>query len=216
VLERGTLRRLAGPSDPDVDRVAGRLRRWREDAGLTLQSLARRSGVAASTIQKIETRQMVPTVAVLLKVCRGLDRPPGDLFQEGAEPVETVLLPASERGVLGGRRGITAEHLAGTLHDPTLDVWRLELEPGRGSGDEGIALDGEECLLVETGELEVRVGEQEFHLRAGDALHYKAHLPHAWSNGSDAPVRFLLLSARARGLPGPLRERFPESGSDAD
>lgn len=216
MLEGGTRRKLAGSSDPDVHRVAGRLRRWREEAGLTLQSLARRSGVAASTIQKIETRQMVPTVAVLLKVCRGLDRPPGDLFQEGAEPLEAVLLPANQRHVLGGRRGITAEHLAGTLHDPTLDLWRLELQPGRGSGDEGIAFDGEECLLVETGELQVRVGEQEFHLRAGDALHYKAHLPHAWSNRGDVPVSFLLVSARPRGLPGPLRERFPESGPDAD
>ena len=63
--------------DPDLERIAGRVRRWREEAGLTLLELARRSGVAASTIQKVESLQMVPTIGVLLKIARGLEHQPG-------------------------------------------------------------------------------------------------------------------------------------------
>jgi transcriptional regulator with XRE-family HTH domain len=44
----------------------------RTDERLTLQMLAQRSGVAASTIHKIEAQQMVPTISVLFKIARGL------------------------------------------------------------------------------------------------------------------------------------------------
>ena len=68
--------------DPGIDgelaRITARIRRWREQAGLTLQELAKRSGLATSTVQKVETGQMIPSVAVLLKLSHGLgSRGPG-------------------------------------------------------------------------------------------------------------------------------------------
>ena len=54
--------------------ISGRVRRWREEKGLTLQQLAERSDLAPSTVQKVETGQMIPSVAVLLKLARGLGR----------------------------------------------------------------------------------------------------------------------------------------------
>ena len=56
--------------DPSIDgeiaRISARIRRWREDAGLTLQELAKRSGLATSTVQKVETGQMTLTPRQLL------------------------------------------------------------------------------------------------------------------------------------------------------
>ena len=52
--------------------MANQIRVCRSADGLTLQQLATRSGVAASTIHKVEARQMVPTVSVLLKIAKGL------------------------------------------------------------------------------------------------------------------------------------------------
>lgn len=62
--------------------LARQLRASRARDGLTLQQLATRCGVAASTIHKIETQQMVPTVSVLLKIARGLGRRPQDLVRD--------------------------------------------------------------------------------------------------------------------------------------
>ena len=64
--------------DKDLKRIAARVRTWRNEARLTLQQLGDRSGVSASTIYKIENLQTVPTIAVLLKLARGLGHKPSE------------------------------------------------------------------------------------------------------------------------------------------
>ena len=59
----------AGPALADM---AKQIRSHRAADGLTLQQLAVRSGVSASTIHKVEARLMVPTVLVLLRIAKGL------------------------------------------------------------------------------------------------------------------------------------------------
>ena len=71
-------------TDPEIRRMAQRIRSAREEAGLTIGELARRADLAASTIQKVETLQMVPSVAVLVKIARGLERSPGDFIRDVA------------------------------------------------------------------------------------------------------------------------------------
>ena len=46
-----------------LNEISNRVRAWREGLGLSLHELAARSDVAASTIQKVETGQMVPSIA---------------------------------------------------------------------------------------------------------------------------------------------------------
>jgi len=40
--------------EDELKNIAERIRRWRNESGLTLQQLGDRSGVSASTIHKIE------------------------------------------------------------------------------------------------------------------------------------------------------------------
>ena len=60
--------------DLDVQRLAARIKACREQEGMTLLEAAALSGVAPSTIQKIEKGQMVPTVVVLDRIARGFRR----------------------------------------------------------------------------------------------------------------------------------------------
>ena len=67
--------------------LSARVKACREEEGLTLLDLAERSGVAPSTVQKIEKGQMVPTIAVLMKIAAGLNTPPNSLaFRRGPAP----------------------------------------------------------------------------------------------------------------------------------
>src|SRR3546814_4601424 len=61
---------------------------------MTLMDLSRRSGVAASTISRIENRQTSPTFTVLMKIADGLSVPvstllagPGPRFAPGCRAV---------------------------------------------------------------------------------------------------------------------------------
>ena len=83
--------------DKDLKRIAARVRTWRNEARLTLQQLGDRSGVSASTIHKIENLQTVPTIAVLLKLARGLGHKPSEPRAEGEVGDRAAVLRRDER-----------------------------------------------------------------------------------------------------------------------
>jgi len=110
----------------EVDRylheIANRIRRWRGEERLTLQQAAQRSGVAASTIQKVESQQMVPTITVLFKIARGL----------GRSPVELLESVTGEQGLLRGLRG-DGIHIGTTTVSPGCASRLAELHAAHGS-----------------------------------------------------------------------------------
>ncbi len=187
-------------------RIGERIRKWREQEGLTLQALGRRAGVATSTVHKIETAQMIPSVAVLLKVARGLGRRPAELVQDGAEEPDAIHVRASRRREVGAPGRMLVERLSGDLFDPVLDMWRVTLYPDHASGT--LRYEGEEILVCERGRLSVRVGAREFALRAGDSLHLKASIPHSWSNRGSGPARFTVTGTLPHRFHAALHERL--------
>ena len=63
--------------DDSIKKAAEKLRRTRESKNLTLQQLADISGVSPSNIQKIEAGTIMPSVAVMMKIARGLHKKVG-------------------------------------------------------------------------------------------------------------------------------------------
>jgi transcriptional regulator with XRE-family HTH domain len=190
----------------ELKRVAERLQRWRDDAGWSLAQLAERSGVAASTIQKIEREQMVPTIAVLLKIAHGLERRPAEFVEEEGEELEAVHQASHERHVFSDGRGGRIERIGGDLADPACEAWRVVHLPGGGI-DRPIRFEGEQLLICEKGRITVSVDRQRYEVAAGDVLHWKARLPHSWTNESDEPVQFLVIGTLPKGMRGVFKER---------
>ena len=203
---------MAERVDAELERIAQRIRRWREESGLTLQELGRRSSVATSTIQKVETLQMIPTVAVLLKIARGLGRRMSEFIREGGTELDVVHLPTSERHRIGMKRRVLFERLSGDLFDPELELWRVEVHQDQGSGRGTMEYQGEELILCEQGVVTVLVAEREYVLRAGDSLHFKASIPHAWRNDGPEPARFLVMGTVPTALRAALHTRL-EAGA---
>jgi len=179
--------------DAELAQISRRIRRWREAGELTLHELAARSGVATSTIQKVETAQMIPSIAVLLKIARGLGRRLSELIHDGVDQVDVVHLPAGERHSLGRRSRLLVERLSGDLSSAAIEAWRITLHPGISCGREPILYDGEELVICEEGEVTFRVGETDYELRAGDTLHFRASIPHTWRNESKSIAVFAIV-----------------------
>lgn len=188
--------------------VSRRIRTWREELGLSLHELADRSEVAASTIQKVETGQMVPSVAVLMKIARGLDRRPAELVSDAAEETEIVLMRSKEHAVMSAGPQMRIERLSGDLFDPAVEVWRAYLRPGIGSGSSQHAYEGEEVIVCEEGEITFQFGEEEYKLTSGDTLHFKGGVPHKWWNSGTVPARFLMAGNFPRGLRRRLHQQI--------
>ena len=91
-------------------------------------------------------------------------------------------------------------------------MWRVTLQPGLGSGQGTLAYDGEELVLGEEGEVTFRIGDEDYLLRPGDVLHFKASAPHAWHNASDSVARFSILGTVSPALREALHRRLSEPG----
>src|SRR5579863_3715030 len=87
VAARKPIRPLAGPGD-DVGaadlgrRVAENLRQRRKARGMSLDDLARASGVSRAALSQIETCKSNPTVGLLWKIAVGLGVPFAELIGE--------------------------------------------------------------------------------------------------------------------------------------
>jgi transcriptional regulator with XRE-family HTH domain len=186
--------------DDELARISQRLRERREQAGLTLHELAKRSGVATSTIQKVETAQMIPSVAVLMKIARGLDAHVADLIADRGEAIEIAHRRPKDRPRVG--RGTNVERLSGDIVDQSLDMWRVRVDPGRGSGSEPMRFGGDALVVCEQGRIEFRLGDESYPLEPGDTLHFRGTIPYMWVNAADEIAVFTLTAA----LEGRLRE----------
>jgi len=201
--------------ETELEAIALRVRRWRDGSNLTLQELARRSGVAASTIQKIETQQMIPSIAVLLKIAHGLGCPPADLVRSDPGDNCVACLRAENRRPVGLNERMRIECLVGDLSEQHLEVWRITHEPGSGSGRTRFRFDGETLIVCESGEITFYVGEQEFLLRAGDTLHFKSTLSHGWRNEGTGTATFLNIGTLPSMLRTRLHQRLRNAETDA-
>lgn len=187
------------PDDRELETLAARLLACREEEGLTLLELSERSGVAPSTIQKVEKGRMMPTISILMKIVRGLRRPLSHFIGD-EEPVEVAFLSAADRPIAFGRSGdVVVKRLAGDLRDAALDVYEAELPPGKGSGREPYQHAGEKFAFCLAGSVTFTVGERSYRLRAGDAIHFKSTIPHSYKNGDRRRnARVLLVGSSGR------------------
>jgi len=196
--------------DDDLKRIANRIRGWRDEAGLTLKKLGERSGVSASTIHKIENLQTVPTIAVLIKVANGLNRRPSELLEEVEAGNEVSILRRKDRKRLSVNAHAEIEHLVGMISHNRLDVWRIRLGAGRGTGmpgDDGWRFRGELVILVEEGCLEIEVGGESHRIEAGDSIHFDPRVPHRWSASADGPASLIALAMMPEELQADVNAR---------
>lgn len=181
--------------DQELYLLAQRIKACREQDQLTLFDLAERSGVAPSTVQKIEKGQMVPTIGVLMKIAKGLRRRVSYLIGDSEQPTEVTYRTKRQRSAVGASNRVRAERLAGDLHDPDFDAYEIVIPPGKGSGREPIQHRGDELVICLQGRIEYRVGKEKFELVRGGSLHFKSVLPHAWRNIGKGTARMIAVGS---------------------
>ena len=172
----------AAPEDSSVD-LGQRLKRMRLDNGWTLEDVSRRTGVARSTLSKIENGQMSPTYDVLQRITRGTGLDIVELFDARRQTV-----PFGRRNVT--RRGEGKVHPTDTYVYEVLatDLSQKEILPFKAvvrarsldDFDGWVRHQGEEFICVLSGRVEVYT---EFYepaaLEVGDSTYFDSQMGHA-------------------------------------
>ena len=173
--------------------------RLRKQRKLLLSDLAKLSGVAASTISRIENGKMSPTYSLLARLGEGLGvrwadilGPATNSFAPGCRTVDRAgvgVKQATARGVY--------EWLGTDLVTKDMEPTLIEAIPEDGPPIiEGHA--GQELIYVLEGMLVFHMQHYvPLELRIGDSVYFDANTPHA-AYARGGPARFLSIVSRPR------------------
>ena len=167
--------------------VAGNLRQIRRSQGLSLEELARESGVSKSMLGQIERSEVNPTITVLNKIARGLKTSLEQLLQQREEPV-TLLRDADIFSVIDP--GSTALRFPIFPYEAErgIEGYRLKLLPGFRQVCPAAAAGTVKYITVFDGLLELEIGDSRYQLRQFDSIRFAADVPHSCRNGGDRTV----------------------------
>jgi transcriptional regulator with XRE-family HTH domain len=189
------------PADDDsgseqVGAIVGHnLRRFRTSQGLSLERLAKASGVSRAMLGQIELGRSVPTISLLWKVARALEVPFATLLGTTAT-TGTVVMRAQTSKVLSSKTGsFTSRALFPFIPERKVEFYELRL-CARGVEDADPHAPGtHENLVVHQGNVEIVVGSQCHRLGPGDAILFEADLPHSYRNTGDGEaVMYLVMT----------------------
>jgi transcriptional regulator with XRE-family HTH domain len=207
----------AGGPGAGVEEVARRrLRTLRLARGWTLDDLARRSDIGASTISRIETGHRRLAVDNLAALARALETTVDEIVADHSDE-EVVIRP-----VRTGSGGAVQWPLT-RLHDPSgRTVTKMRI-PASTKRPEPQIHPGRDWLYVLEGTARLLLGEREHLVEVGQAAEFNTMTPH-WIAGYGGPVEVLMIfdrhgqeahlgqgRARARGE-GPAAGGRPPTG----
>ena len=109
--------------------IAASLRRERDRAGISLTELARRAGVAKSTLSQLESGTGNPSVETLWALAVALDVPFSRLVEPAAPAVRIVRAGTGTR-IHSDHAAFSATLLSAGPGNVRRDLYLLELEPG--------------------------------------------------------------------------------------
>jgi transcriptional regulator with XRE-family HTH domain len=180
-----------------VRKAAERFRRAREEAGLTLRDLGEKAGLAPSTIQKIESRKLMPSLAVCIRLADALSRSLSYFAEDGGGPTDVRYIARGEGRVARVEGSdISIDHVAEPLISPKMEAFLLTVAPGGRSGpEEPIIYRGEEIAVGVKGRICFEIRGEEYVLRPGDVLHFKGDIPHAWENRGAGEAQMFVVCA---------------------
>ena len=178
-------------------RLGVRVRDLRKERGLTLEELARVSGVSRAMISKLERGEKNPTLVIAARLAEGLGVSLSRLAGV-EERREVVVVPKERRMVLRDpETGFERQSLSPTFAGRGVEFLRNVVPEGSTSGDFPPHRKGvEEHIVVESGQLEATLDGKKYRLREGDALYFAADVPHRFDNvGRGECAYYLVISS---------------------
>jgi transcriptional regulator with XRE-family HTH domain len=165
--------------------LAQRIRSFRLDRRLTLEEVASKTGLTRSWLSKVENFRVTPSLPSLGKIASALGVTVAELVAGLDEKPQLVLIRKDERKAVDRDNSATNptryESLAHRRTNRAMDPFLLTMPPGA-AREKALSHEGEEFLMVQTGEVDFEYDGKIYSLHAGDSLYFDAMIPHRLIN----------------------------------
>jgi transcriptional regulator with XRE-family HTH domain len=170
---------MTNTSGAPLEVIAASLRRERHRSGLSLTEVARRAGIAKSTLSQLESGTGNPSIETLWALCVALDVPFSRLLDPPA--LQTQVIRADEGPTLAAAQAdYHATLLASSTPGARCDIYRIAAEPGHPRASEPHNPGVVEHAVIGAGRALVGVAGQAAELGPGDYIRYPADQPHVF------------------------------------
>lgn len=176
----------SGPIAAALELVGPRLRRVREERGVTLTEVAQTTGISKSTLSRLENGQRRPSLELLLPLAQTYRVPLDDLV--GAPEVGDPRIRLKPRRV-NGRTVLPLTRPGG------IQAWKIVI-PRSQSRPNPRAHDGFEWLYVLSGRMRLVLGDQDLVLAVGEAAEFDTQVPHWFGSTGEGPAEVLSIFGR--------------------
>ncbi len=174
--------------------VGARIRLLRGEKGLSLRKAATLSGMSASLLSQIETGKVNPSLATLRKIAQSLDVPVFYLVIDASYQTSGVVKKAQRRLVSFPKGGLQYEIIHSNLQKK-MGIHVGTLKPGGMTSEEQLTHQGEECVIILEGQMQVEIRDTTTFLETEDSIYFDSSLPHRlYNNGKRDCVFYLIIT----------------------
>jgi transcriptional regulator with XRE-family HTH domain len=166
-------------------RVASAIRMRREQLGLTLRSLASKSGVSSSMISDVERGTKSPTISTLAALAQALDVPLSALVEDAAPAAGRihVVRASAHADIIDPASGARRRDLGAPPAGSKIGFMRYVVPPQAMAGPFAAHARGTiEHMHLASGRVRVEFGTDSATLDAGDSCSCLADAPHCFDN----------------------------------
>ena len=176
---------------PPLELIAASLRRERRRTGLSLTEVARRAGIAKSTLSQLESGTGNPSLETLWAICVALDTPFSRLLDPPRPQVQ--IIRADEGPTVSATQAdYQATLLAACPPSARRDIYRIAAEPGHARVSEAHMPGVTEHVVLSAGRALVGVAGELVELGPGDYICYPGDIRHVFEALSPGTLAVLL------------------------
>lgn len=179
--------------------IGGKVRELRRERGLSVRTLASRTGFSPSFISQMEAEAVSPSIASLEKVAEELGVSLGQFFSSLESAPREVVRREERPEYESGWSKSTVELLADPAPGRKLSAVQITVDPGGASGKHAAFGVQEAVVLVLSGELVAHLGGQEIELYEGDAVYVSEGTEFSWENAGAGEAVLVMIAAPGRG-----------------
>jgi transcriptional regulator with XRE-family HTH domain len=171
---------------------------FREMRNLSLEEVSKRSGLCVDEIEKIEKGDLIPSLTPLIKIARVLGTRLGSFLDddENLGPVVTRKETHTSITRFSNRDGAVSSDLdffslAQNKTSRHMEPFLIDIHPLSEKEYRMSSHEGEECIYVLSGSIEVKYGSETHVLNEGDSIYYDSIVEHHVHSASGEAAKIL-------------------------
>ena len=164
-----------------ANKIGKRIKTYRENLQMNVQELAERANISEKLLEEFEEGKISPAIGVMAKLSRALGQRVGT-FMDDQVAKDPVIVRSVER-----EEGIASHKEQGQGHyryhslgagkaDRHMEPFFISISPSEDTTKS--SHEGEEFVVVRSGEIELLYGNETHLLKEGDSMYYNSLVPH--------------------------------------